>query len=783
VTEPRLRLAYAILLWERLWRHAWPASGVGGLFGALALLDAPSLLSPWQHVAFLGIFALALIVGLIFGFRGFRLPSRREVLRRIETESGLAHRPLADAKDKMAAGNGDPLAEEIWLESLKRRLASLARLRTGWPRPGLARRDPQGLRALVLILLVIGGVVGGGEAKIRLMRALTPSSSLLAGSSEMQVWITPPAYTGVAPMLLGPAKPPANLPLRVPTGSGLQILAQGGKTPSFSLGNDKKEFENLGHESWRLEARITSGERLSVRQGWGKPIDWPILVIPDRPPTIAFTGPPQDEKGRLGVAYLAEDDYAVASVTLLIRRVDPDGMGAELELPLGLPSPRPTSARHLVWSDLAAHPWAGIPVGLQLVAKDEAGHVTAGELITFTLPERQFRHPVARALIEVRKHIVQHPYRRASAIASLEELMADPSLFDHDVTAYLAMSVAASRLNHDFAETAIASILDLLWKAALRIEEGKVADSARGLEEARQELREALQKGASNNEIARLIENLRQAMIEHLRALATSLAPNEEVESEVEALDADELAGLMEKIDELDRLGRREAAEKLLAELDEMMQALQNARPMDAETKKSLKEMRGLRKALEDIVRRQERLIEDTQKAIEAKPTDDQAPLPGELASRQDVLRDELGQKLDQMLSLLGEIPEDFLQALAEMDKAATALSRFLPKQALPPEREALALLKKGNEAAKQAAEQRLGRAMSLGLGARPRGGVMGRDPLGRPTGIEERKIGIPSENELRKAREMLDELRRRAGEFRRPRSERDYIERLLKVF
>jgi Flp pilus assembly CpaE family ATPase len=36
---------------------------------------------------------------------------------------------------------------------------------------------------------------------------------------------------------------------------------------------------------------------------------------------------------------------------------------------------------------------------------------------------------------------------------------------------------------------------------------------------------------------------------------------------------------------------------------------------------------------------------------------------------------------------------------------------------------------------------------------------------------------------ELRKAREILDELRRRAGEPARPPLERDYIERLLPQF
>jgi hypothetical protein len=43
--------------------------------------------------------------------------------------------------------------------------------------------------------------------------------------------------------------------------------------------------------------------------------------------------------------------------------------------------------------------------------------------------------------------------------------------------------------------------------------------------------------------------------------------------------------------------------------------------------------------------------------------------------------------------------------------------------------------------------------------------------------------VKIPSEQELQRAREILNELRRRAGERERPEIEREYIERLLERF
>src|SRR5207248_3154850 len=60
-------------------------------------------------------------------------------------------------------------------------------------------------------------------------------------------------------------------------------------------------------------------------------------------------------------------------------------------------------------------------------------------------------------------------------------------------------------------------------------------------------------------------------------------------------------------------------------------------------------------------------------------------------------------------------------------------------------------------------------------------------DPFGRATSssgtYDQSDVRIPDENTLQKSRQILDELRRRAGERSRPLIELDYIERLLKRF
>ncbi len=79
-----------------------------------------------------------------------------------------------------------------------------------------------------------------------------------------------------------------------------------------------------------------------------------------------------------------------------------------------------------------------------------------------------------------------------------------------------------------------------------------------------------------------------------------------------------------------------------------------------------------------------------------------------------------------------------------------------------------------------------LARQMGAGQGDETDGNPFDEDPLGRPAargGMDTSTIQLPEKADLQRAREILDELRRRAGERRRPELERDYIDRLLERF
>ena len=60
---------------------------------------------------------------------------------------------------------------------------------------------------------------------------------------------------------------------------------------------------------------------------------------------------------------------------------------------------------------------------IQLKAKDEAGQEALSEKITFTLPQRPFTNPLAKALVEQRRNLVLAPDDRKRVQVALDALL------------------------------------------------------------------------------------------------------------------------------------------------------------------------------------------------------------------------------------------------------------------------------------------------------------------------------------------------------------------------
>jgi hypothetical protein len=152
----------------------------------------------------------------------------------------------------------------------------------------------------------------------------------------------------------------------------------------------------------------------------------------------------------------------------------------------------------------------------------------------------------------------------------------------------------------------------------------------------------------------------------------------------------------------------------------------------------------------------------------------------GDLADRQAQLRKQLDQLKKDLDQLGAGDPDKLGKADEAMGKAEDALKNKDFEEAAEQQGEAIEQMR---QSAKQMAEQMQKNAQQK-MG---RGGDTPRDPLGRPQRSQGPDLGtsvkVPDAIDAQRAREILEELRKRSGESLRPPSELDYIDRLLKRF
>ncbi len=808
-----LGLARAGLHFEDLWPRLWPAVGLTGLLLALALFDVLPLLPVWLH-AFIVIAFLVAIAGLLQRVVT-RVPAVGDIRarHRIETDSGLDHRPLTALDDELAAGSDDPAAEALWAAHRRRMAERAERLRLNLPRAGLTRRDPWAVRAGLVLIVLIGFVAAGNQSVERISRALVPplDSDAFQQRVAYDVWITPPAYTQAAPIYFGtgeraesPAAAAAAGTVRVPAGSTVLVqVSGGGQIPSLLIDETATELNRVEADGYHLETEITEGSRLSLEQKGRELAAWDIEVIADKAPVVTFTAAPETNSDlKLRLPFEATDDYGLKSVTASVRRLDgepiPDGE-REISLRLPFPGEGSISAKGKSSHDLTSHVWAGLPVLVHLIATDERGQTGVSAVEPVVLPERLFTHAVARELVEVRKRLKATKQSRLLGALKLDNVSDEPHRFQDDTSAYLAIRVARERLARDKKTGTVSGVQRMLWDIALHLEEGLSALASRDLRAAQEALREALENNASLEELERLMDEVQRALERFLSALMQQLEQNGELpqlDPNTQTMTNEEFQRMLDRARELMRQGNRDAAREMMAQLQRMLESLQGAQARNRQQQRQSREAQEAMRRLQGIIQRQQSLLDDTFRRSQEGETGD-APLE-ESREEQESIRRQLGELMQRLGEMMGQVPQNLGQAERSMRQSERALGQGQPSQAVGPQTEALEALRQGAQNAARAFARRLGRGNRLGRSGRIgrfqgpelRGLRPGnRDPFGRPTeedgttGTATGNVEIPSESEIQRAREILDELRRRAGDLWRPDLELEYIERLLKRF
>ncbi|WP_288901828.1 TIGR02302 family protein [uncultured Sneathiella sp.] len=818
--EIRILLAKVNLLLEGIWRRGRLLFCLIGLFVGLSLLDLWAFATGWLHVLALILFGGAILYSLYKLGRHFPVPTRSRALRYLEGRNRLPHRPLQSlgAHSEAEKINNTPTSTmwRLYQKSLRRKLLGL---KTGFPRLDMGIEDSYGVRAFVVLLLVAALVVAGPRSMDRLYAAVTPSIGTPAVPVDVTAWITPPAYTGQAPILLTHSKSDEATVQTyiVPVQSSFIANVFGGErdAPILVIGEKREEFAVSDARNFQIQTTFDETTSLKIEKDGDVIANWQLTIIADEIPTVAFIDDPEvTERAAFKLQYQARDDYGVERIGGEITRDNGDG---KIELILPTPGRGSKQVVSKSYHDLTAHPWAGLPVELTLFAEDQIGQRGYSDAMTFTLPERKFTHPVARALIEQRKNLVNDPDGNKENVALVLQTLASlPDSVNNDVTVILALSTAKSILVNGTSRTAVDDVIEILWDTALRLENGDLSLAEAALRDAQEALMEALNNNASDAEIKRLVEELRAAMENFLQALAQQATPMDEQaagdpNSEDRLIESQDLQKLLDRIDQFARGGARDAARQLLSELQDIMENLKSAQarqPSDSQqaAQQMLNELGKLMQKQQELLDQTFRNSQGQQSKRGTQPgqqgqQSQNGTQPGQqgqqgqsgrgnlqdLAEVQEALRQMLGDLMGR-LGTDGEIPDALGRAERSMKNAREALEQGQGQSAMESESDALENLRQGSESlAQQMMQDGQGEGTQSAGPGRP---GQGRDPLGRST-REESGQGQNAGNALmrgegggiNKSRSIRDELQRRLSDPARSYLERDYLQRLLDIF
>ncbi len=824
--SPRITLSRLALFWERSWPALWPVCGVASLFLIIALFDVLPDLPGWLHASILVLFAGALIWTLWRGLRVLRIPGRDAAQRRLERINNLPHRPFEALADSMATAGDDVATQRLWQLHRDRMAQRLKNLRIGWPKPGLIRHDKFALRLALLPVLAVIALVAGPDGVERITRAVAPTITPQpdGNSIALDAWITPPAYTGRPPIFLTRNEAEETSSVAVPSGSVFLAQVTGGDAvPQLGIGEKPTDFNTVTENSYRIEHTLSADANIRIISQETQLDAWRFKVIPDEPPRIALDEAPSSSKrGALRLLYTASDDYGLATVSAVIKRSDVTlDKSITYEIPLAGVNLKKTKGDS--FRDLSPHPWAGLPVNLTLIATDAAGLRGESETVAFRLPERNFAHPVAQEIVAARKVLMADPAQnRRGVVDDLGSIAWKPARYADDKVVFMALHTAVRRLRGSAFEKDLDEVQKLLWETALRVEDGTVSLAERDLRRAQQELLEALARNAPESELDRLMDQLQAALSAYMDALTQQMANEQQNNQDIGQIDPNttllsrkDLERMMQEIRELAKSGAREAARRMLSQMQKLLENMQAGRgqqqPQAGKAQQMMNDLQKVTKGQRDLL---DRTFQESQRRTQeregtapngpeqgAQPQrgDQQGsqPMAGEGEQRgsltagavaQDALRRQLGDIMQRFAEMTGDVPGPMGRAEQSMRKSSKKLRKGDAKGAVPPQTRALDQLQQAMRSAQQQLQQQFGQQPGQGRVRGPGNKPDDRDPFGRTMnsgiqGANTNTVKIPEKSDLQRTREIRDELRRRAAEPSRPQRERNYIDRLLDRF
>lgn len=628
----------ASILFERAWPLVLPLLIVVSLFLSFSWFGLFPRLPDAARIGLLILFALASVAAL-YPLRFFRLPSAAEIDRRIEAANELLHSPVQVQTDR-PSGAESIFSQALWREHQKRMAERLSSLGADRPRTGVPDHDRWGLRAVAGLLFVTALAFSFGPFGGRVSDAFVARAVHDAVPPRIDAWVTPPAYTGKAPLFLTADANQAVQTFSVPQGSDVSLRVTGGsgeETLSYADqgGNDRAiepaappgapkgtapaAASQTAPNVRQFSGKLNTNGTLTLKSGDSDLGHWAFAVIPDKPPTIRFVGEPKRAvNGAMELNYQIDDDYGAASAKAVFELSDPPAANAHPlygapDMPLTLPRRGGKASAAKTTKDLTEHVWAGGNIKLTLSVTDDAGHTATSDTRTLVMPERPFANPLARAVIEQRRLLALDTNAKPRVLDLMDAITLRPEDTFDNMSNYLAIMSARSRLKLSESDDQLRNVVSYLWEIALGIEEGNLSAAERRLRQAQQALQDAIKNGASDQEIEKAMKELREAMNQFLQEFAQRAQQNPnapQMQQNGRELRQSDIDRMMDQIENLAKSGDRDKAQQLLSELQDMMNNLQAGRQQPGGEQDS--ELRQQMDKLGDIMRRQQEMMNDT---------------------------------------------------------------------------------------------------------------------------------------------------------------------------
>ncbi|MFT8418376.1 MAG: DUF4175 family protein, partial [Acetobacter sp.] len=436
---------------------------------------------------------------------------------------------------------------------------------------------------------------------------------------------------------------------QVPEGARLSVIVNGMASHPVLQGlrgmvaQDAKR-QKLDPHSWKLDVTLTHSGLLRLT-GRGRTLaSWPITVLPDLAPQVAWgpsPGAPAKGDWHTRLPYTASHAYGLSNLQVVLHAAHP-ARGANPKRELSVPLPltgHPKSAKNVVAPDLSEDPWAGQEVTGQIVATATSGHKGESAPATFRLGGRVFHSPIARAILDVRRRFALEQEKREDTAQDLEALGEAPGpVRDHTGMFLNLTSIVALLDNADIdAQTARTSATNLLWDLALDIEDRRTGDnaSAQASIDVRAAQADVAQKLAgmkrdgthnqqAQEELEQSLKALQDAIARKMQALADSALRNHTAIPDLPGFSA---AGnkafdrLMKQLRADAANGRAGDAMQRLQEMENATERMRNATPQDlaalAQQMQAQQKVREQAAALHDLTTKESSLLDHAQSRLD----------------------------------------------------------------------------------------------------------------------------------------------------------------------